>query len=156
MKMAKASQADLDMAMDVCSALDGISAHWPSMPEPISTGSDDERFYADSPEHCTRVIDYLVKTMQRGSLSRVVWGCVTMLDPRNGLVDPNADTIDRAPVVARPLAEWHEDMGAVLWWLLPVDEPPYCGQPGDSDWPGYHTHWTPLVVPSNAAQGERG
>ena len=53
-----------------------------------------------------------------------------------------------------PLAEWHEDMGAVLWWLLPVDEPPYCGQPGDSDWPGYHAHWTPLVVPSNAA-GER-
>ena len=21
---------------------------------------------------------------------------------------------------------------------------------------GYHTHWTPIVVPSNAAQGERG
>ena len=154
MKMAKASQADLDMAMDVCSALDGISAHWPSMPEAISTGSDDERFYADSPEHCARVIDYLIKTMQRGSLSRVVWGCVTMLDSRNGLVDPNADTIERAPVVARPLAEWHEDMGAVLWWLLPVDDPPYCGQPGDSDWPGYHTHWTPIVVPSNVAQGD--
>ena len=58
--------------------------------------------------------------------------------------------------VARPRAEWHEDMGDVLWWRLPVDEPPYCGQPGDSDWTGYHTHWTPLVVPSNAAQGKRG
>lgn len=148
MKMAKASQADLDMAIDVCGALDAISSHWPSMP-----GSEgDEYFDADNQEHCVRAIAHLIETMQRGSLLRVVWGCVTMLDPRNGLVDPNADTIERAPVVARPLAEWHEDMGAVLWWLLPVDEPPYCGQPGDSDWPGYHTHWTPLTPPDDAAR----
>jgi hypothetical protein len=42
----------------------------------------------------------------------------------------------------RPLDEYHEDYGSVLWWLLPVNEPPYVGAPGDSDWPGYHTHWT--------------
>lgn len=42
----------------------------------------------------------------------------------------------------RPLDEYHDDYGSVLWWKLPVDEPPYVGAPGDSDWPGYHTHWT--------------
>jgi hypothetical protein len=42
----------------------------------------------------------------------------------------------------RPLDEWHDDYGSVLWWKLPVNEPPYVGTPGDSDWPGYHTHWT--------------
>lgn len=46
--------------------------------------------------------------------------------------------------VARPEDEYHEDMGAVLWWRFPIDEPPYCGSPLDSEWPGYHTHFTPL------------
>jgi hypothetical protein len=46
--------------------------------------------------------------------------------------------------VPLPLSEWHEDLGPVLWWFFPVEEAPFCGSPGDSDWPGYHTHWTPL------------
>ena len=45
--------------------------------------------------------------------------------------------------VARPLCEYHEDHGAVVWWRFPVNEPSYIGTPNDSDWPGYHTHWTP-------------
>ena len=68
--------------------------------------------------------------------------------------------------IARPLSEWHEDIGDVLWWKFPIDEPPYVGSPLDlgipaevhmpngivarfnvSGWPGYHTHWTPLVFP---------
>lgn len=44
----------------------------------------------------------------------------------------------------RPLDDWHEDDGPALWWRFPVDEPPFSGTPLDSDWPGYHTHWTPL------------
>jgi len=73
-------------------------------------------------------------------------------------------------VVARPLSEWHEDMGDVLWWKFPVEEAPWVGTPlcvgrtmrlriccGREDneiefasnepgggWPGYHTHFTPL------------
>lgn len=77
-------------------------------------------------------------------------------------------------VVPRPLSEWHEDMGAMLWWAFPIEEPPYCGTPNDlgrdaiiqfrtsSDqkehqlpsmrvnvggWPGYHTHFTPILLP---------
>ena len=49
---------------------------------------------------------------------------------------------------ARPLEEWHEDMGPVLWHHLPICEPPYCGTPMDSqfdEYPeGWLTHWTPL------------
>lgn len=69
---------------------------------------------------------------------------------------------------ARPLADWHEDIGPVLWWTMPVTEAPYVGSPLDlgktveihthdtgagprvaarttiGGWPGYHTHWTPL------------
>jgi hypothetical protein len=35
----------------------------------------------------------------------------------------------------------------VLWWRLPIDEPPYVGTPIDDGWHAYHTHWTPIVVP---------
>jgi hypothetical protein len=67
---------------------------------------------------------------------------------------------------ARPLSEYHEDMGPVLWWKFPIEEPPYVGSPLDlgqtvevsvrayrvdklmrcqvGGWPGYHTHWTYL------------
>ena len=66
-----------------------------------------------------------------------------------------------APVpVAIPGEEYHEDMGAVTWWRFPVDEPPWVGTPNDSDWPGYHTHFTPappepataLPLPSGEVQ----
>ena len=59
--------------------------------------------------------------------------------------------------VARPEDEYHEDMGAVLWWRFPIDEPPYCGSPLDSEWPGYHTHFTPLgpmPTPANTTKEE--
>lgn len=45
---------------------------------------------------------------------------------------------------ARPLAEWHDDIGPVLWWAFPIEEAPFVGDPRGDDWPGYHTHWTPL------------
>ncbi len=51
-------------------------------------------------------------------------------------------------MVARPFEEWHEDIAAcALWWRFPVEEPPYCGSPLDTNWPGYHTHWTPIEIP---------
>lgn len=83
-----------------------------------------------------------------------LWG-VVMLDPRNKCVDQDADTIEHHPDAeagldakqARPLADWNEDVGVTLWWRFPVEEPPYCGSPTYDDWPGYHTHWTPILVP---------
>ncbi len=49
-----------------------------------------------------------------------------------------------APGVAIPGEQWHEDDGPVPWWRFPVVEPPWAGTPNGSDWPGYHTHFTPL------------
>jgi hypothetical protein len=47
------------------------------------------------------------------------------------------------------LDEWTEETGAVLWWRFPVVEPPYVGSPLDDDWPGHHTHWTEIPIPSD-------
>lgn len=48
----------------------------------------------------------------------------------------------------RPVSEWSEDFGAVLWWKLPVGEAPYCGEPTWDDWPWDEESgpdaWTPL------------
>lgn len=50
----------------------------------------------------------------------------------------------------RPAADYHEDFGTVLWWVLPVCEPPYVGSPLDCDWEeGYYTHWTPIITPNH-------
>lgn len=48
---------------------------------------------------------------------------------------------------ARPIEEWGEDYGDVLWWKFPIEEPPYVGSPLDEKWPAYHTHWTPISLP---------
>lgn len=56
--------------------------------------------------------------------------------------------------VAIPGEAYHEDMGPCLWWQFPIEEPPYSGMPIDDDWPGYHTHFTPLVIPAEPAHPE--
>jgi hypothetical protein len=67
-----------------------------------------------------------------------------------------ADALAQQPAAvdeARPLDEWHEDDGPVVWWKFPVDDPAWIGTPLDSDWPGYHTHWTPHpAAPALATQ----
>lgn len=59
----------------------------------------------------------------------------------------------------RPLDEWHDDDGPVLWWALrrgKIEEPPaHVGTPNDSDWPSdayqepeYVWYWSPIPDPS--------
>lgn len=161
MKMAKADKADLDVAFDVLSALNAISDKFqPMVPSGCANDEDGEPLDLDDPSQNYRVLKYLSELGDSGSLSRVIMGAAVMLDPRNKCVDPDADTIEHHPLTvaaeaakqARPLAEYHEDTGVVLWWSFPLNEPPYVGAPSWDDWPGYHTHWTPLIVPD--APGE--
>ena len=62
-----------------------------------------------------------------------------------GQSDPFPIRVREPRAVARPLDEWSEEDGDAIWWTLPVCEPPWIGMPSDCDWPGYHTHWTPLA-----------
>ena len=67
------------------------------------------------------------------------------IDQRRELAE--TQTREQKLKVARSIEEWHEDYGVALWWTFPIEEPPYCGSPLNSEWPGYHTHWTPIVEP---------
>ncbi|MCZ8254523.1 MAG: hypothetical protein O9327_02425 [Polaromonas sp.] len=108
MKMAKASEADLRMAMDLTQALDLLGQrHLPCMPEAIERlASDDESepFDRDDDAQCGRALRHLLDIAQRGSLMRVVWGMTVVLDPANKVVDPNADTLEHHPDIAKALA----------------------------------------------------
>lgn len=174
MKMAKANQEDLDMAAKLVGAFESLTRRWNSeLPEgmqsqPAATDEDDEieleRFDSDDNEQCGRVLRYLLDVVNQGNLLRVVWGMHVLLDPANRCVDPDDDCIEHHPDAKaglaakdpRPLDDWHDEIGPVLWWRFPIEEPPYAGCPHSSDWPGYHTHWTPIIVPDEPlpASGE--
>lgn len=48
----------------------------------------------------------------------------------------------------RAYDEWDDDAGDVVWWVVPICEPPsYVGRPYDSDFPDNVTHWTPCPCP---------
>jgi hypothetical protein len=42
-----------------------------------------------------------------------------------------AERAIKALTTPRPIADYHEDLGDVLWWKFPITEPPYVGTPGD-------------------------
>ena len=70
-----------------------------------------------------------------------------LVDPIEAVADYLLDSGVTVQECTRPLEEWHEDYGDVLWWKFPIEEPPYVGSPLDEKWPAYHTHWTPIVLP---------
>ena len=162
-KMAKASDHDISVAMNLCNALEALTQQWsPHFPQAIAkppSEDDDEDFDNDNPEHCKRALDHLLELARSASMMRVIWGAAVMLHPRNRCVDPNTDTIEHHPDAAagfaakdaKPLADWQDDHGPCLWWKFPITEPPYSGTPLDTDWPGYHTHWTRFIIPNEPA-----
>jgi len=110
MKMAKAQKEDMQMAMDLCHALEAIShAHYATMPSEIQVFGDDEdedpeRFDIEDADQCKRVVAHLIEIMRRGSLMRVVYGMSVLLDPKNKVVDPDADILEHHPDVIAALA----------------------------------------------------
>jgi hypothetical protein len=110
-KMAKASEADQNMAMDLTGMLDALGHRFcPSMPQIIARNDGDEPFDIDDAEQCQRALRALLETAEQGSLMRVTFGCAVMLDPRNKLVDPASATIEHHPDRQR-----NEDL--LLWSL---------------------------------------
>lgn len=107
MSIERASQGDMDMAMELCRALEDLSGPWfPVMPRAIAEPeerSESEPFDPDDDAQCARVVEYLLKLTRRGSLMRVVYGMATLLHPKNRMVNPESDVLERHPDVAKAL-----------------------------------------------------
>ncbi len=57
----------------------------------------------------------------------------------------------------RPRKEWTHEDGDVLWWVFPIDGPPWVGSPLDTRWDDdLWTHWTPFVVPKESEMSVAG
>lgn len=121
MKMAKASSADLEMAMELSHALEALSNRWSAaMPERIAQSADDdhdEAFSIDDEKQCRRVCEYLIKLTRSASLFRVVMGMAVLLDPANKIVDPDADTLEHHPEVEQLMTRVETIENLLLWVL---------------------------------------
>lgn len=103
MKMARASKADLDAALDVSNIIEQLEQGY----MPSTDDADDvERFDSDDREQCKRALGAILDAAAKGSLFRVTFGMTVVLDPRNELLDPAADTLELHPklVAARDRA----------------------------------------------------
>lgn len=115
MKMAKASSADIDMAMTVANYLDAIDRG--HMLDALSEDSESIEWIdtADC-EQYGRLIDGLKKLLDQGSISRVIWGMAVVCDPANECIDPNADTIEHHPKRIEAEKQRDELLAALKLW----------------------------------------
>lgn len=100
MKMARASDADMEAALDVSRLIEELEKGY--MP---STDDDEniEWFDRDNEEQCQRALGMILDAAAKGSLFRVTFGMTVVLDPRNELLDPDADTLEKHPKIIEAL-----------------------------------------------------
>ena len=97
------------------------------------------RLFPEAREYAVR--EYAVREYAEGAIS----GTALLISEIKKLDEPQK-------VIAHLAEKWHEDIGPVLWWDFPVEEPPYCGTPLDDDFPKYKTHFTELHIPDEVEE----
>lgn len=97
MKMAKASERDMKMAMRLCTVLESLERGYMPPDARLPDGADNEDFYSENAEDCYRAMKEVLGIVRSGSIGRVIWGMAVLLDPANKVVDPDADTLEDHP-----------------------------------------------------------
>lgn len=110
LKMAKASEADLQMALELIGVLDDIERGYFPYRFDDQESEISERIDTEDSEQYDRLIDNLRRLLNRGSIGRVIMGMVVVCNPSNELIDTDADTIEH-----HPKRQQMED--ALLWTL---------------------------------------
>jgi len=113
MNMAKASEADMEMAMSLCTALESLERGLMPPDARAPDEEDAEDFDSEDAEHCYRALNDVLRIVRRGSIGRVVWGMAVLLDPANKVVNPDSHTLEEHPDV-----EDAKKDAARLDWLL--------------------------------------
>lgn len=93
MKMAKATERDMEAALAVCRILDALEDD--HLPDDLTDG--DTYVWYNEREHAAQVVEHLLKTINGASLFRVCFGMTVLLDPVNKLVDPDASALELHP-----------------------------------------------------------
>ena len=110
-------------------------------------------------------VERLRASVDCGRVAHDVLACGQCVGCLRGRLDHQIDRVVEAMKRAEeietglafhPAAAWHDDIGDVLWWRLPIAEPPYCGSPLGSDWPeeASYTHWSRLPTNGEIERAE--
>jgi hypothetical protein len=130
--MARASQADMEMAIKLCGALEAVDRRF--FPEGCEGDNDPEDLDINNDAHCGTVLRHLHRVLQGGSIGRVIWGMAILMDRKSKLVDPNASTLERHPDLVllpgglEPIRQLLSDAGAALADLGACNDPE-CPEP---------------------------
>ena len=101
MKMAKLSEADLEMAMELSQFVEKlVDGYCPKQALEEPDSEDIEWLDFDDHKQLQRVIDALTQIAKKGSIFRVTFGMAVLCDKRNELLDPDADTLEIHPKYA--------------------------------------------------------
>lgn len=98
MKIAKASQNDLEIGLAITSAIEACERG--VMPADLcddEDADDYEDFDRCDPNKCFEVLNHILDIAGKGSLARVTWGMFILLDQENKLLDPNVDHLALHP-----------------------------------------------------------
>lgn len=101
MKMAKASEQDIEAAGELMALLNALSSGY--HPSPNQTDDDDRQVYFDPEDrqHLRVLYDALDKILESapGMPGRVIGGmCYVIMWDKNKIIDPDADTLEMHPI----------------------------------------------------------
>ena len=113
MKMARASEKDLAAAQAVSQILGDLERGY--MPD-VAEDEESERFDIDDAAQCQRVLRLMLDAIGEASIFRVTFGMLVVCDPRNKLLDPEADTLE-----IHPEHEQNALAAAQYRWLRDLD-----------------------------------
>lgn len=121
-RMAKASERDMDAGYDLMNVLTDLDrGYYPALPDGRKP-DDPTWFDEDDREHLQHLHRVLKTLIDRapGFMGRVMGGMSCLLNPKNAVIDPEADTIEFHPGLRRHV-QWKPFDPATItegtWWV---------------------------------------
>ncbi|MEC4749882.1 hypothetical protein [Methylomicrobium sp. Wu6] len=112
MNIAKASERDINMAIDLCGILDSIERGFMPVAATENGDNEDTEFDRDNPDDCRVALNLIIDTLQVGCIGRVIWGMAALVNPESKLLDPGADIIKLHP----SLSNRQQRQAEILQW----------------------------------------
>lgn len=114
MNIAKASERDINMAIDLCGILESLEKGF--MPVEVTENGDNEDagFDRDNPDDCRVALNLIIDKLRAGSIGRVIWGMAALVDPGSTMLDPDADIIKPHP----SLSNRQQRQAQILPWAI--------------------------------------
>lgn len=112
MNIAKASDQDINMALDLCGILESLERGFMPVTAIDNDNDEDAEFDRDNQDDCRRALNLVIHTLRTGSIGRVIWGMAALVNPESKFLDPEADIIKPHP----SLSNRQQRQAEILQW----------------------------------------